>query len=269
MPKRRRMKINGATLTDDPINDQTIVTVVGGGGGSGTVEVENNGSNVGSADTINFAGNGQNTTFSLGKATVQINRAVVQSEGALVGSLSVLNFVGSGVSVSDISGTMTVDIPGGGGGDIPRKIGGLSSELNLPGDTTFQQYLELPGSSSISFTAPDYGIWMIFASIELAVPSAAGGTRIWAVVNTSPTNPAPTLAFRTNQNAQSCPGTDMPDPFDWADQGDIKAASAATVISVSSPLTLNWYVGQSQNNNPTEAIIARNALLYAIRLGDL
>lgn len=270
MPKRRKLRVNGAVLTDDPTNDQTVLGILGGGGGSGTISVYENGLLQGAASELNFTGASQDTSFTSPRATIDLSPALVKDEGILVTGLREIDFSGAGVTVTQTAVNKTlITIPGGGTTTLARKIGGVLTEQVLPGNTTYRQYLLVPGSASITFTAPDFGIWFIFASIELGIPSAAGGTRIRAVVSTSPTDPVPVVQILTPQNMQSCPSSDLPDPFDWTDQGDIKDGANATVLNISAPLTLNWYVGQSQNSNPSDSIIIRNAVIYAFKLGDL
>jgi len=82
-----------------------------------TVDVEDEGTPLGAADTFDFVGAGVTATFGAGQATVTIpgaaNTVDIEDEGSAEGAADTIDFVGGGVSVSFAGGEATVTIPSG------------------------------------------------------------------------------------------------------------------------------------------------------------
>lgn len=156
-----------------------------------------------------------------------------------------------------------------GSSGLSVKIGGAVPEQVIDGTSTYQKFIELPSSSGISFGAEDYGIWMIFANIELGIPSNCPGSKIKAIVNHDAFAPSPFFEAETRTGQVELINSLMPDTFTWSGQGEVERYSKQNIISVSNDMDINWYIGQSQNSLSTDAIVVRNATLYALRIGDL
>jgi hypothetical protein len=100
------------------LDGSALTNVVGSGSG---VVIQEEGSAVGTAGTIDFVGSAVTATFSGGIATVSISGGgiqgvVVQEEGSTVGTAGTIDFVGTGVTATFSGGIATVSISGGGGG---------------------------------------------------------------------------------------------------------------------------------------------------------
>jgi hypothetical protein len=108
--------------------------LIGGGGGAGTVIVQDEGVLVdATASVLDFTGTGVTATGGAGTATIDIPGLETQEEGVAVETATItLNFVGAGVTATSAApGVVDVTIPGGGGGG-----GTLQDAYDQPGGQT-------------------------------------------------------------------------------------------------------------------------------------
>lgn len=137
-----RVGINGANLTESfnvkgnvriqatGANSDTGIlfadgtfqyTAANGGGGSSSISIQEEGTNVvATANIINFVGSGVTASNVSGVATITvpggISGVAVQEEGTnVVSSANTINFIGSGVTASNVGNVATITVTGGNG----------------------------------------------------------------------------------------------------------------------------------------------------------
>ena len=138
------INING-TFTGDG-SGLTNVSAVGTG-----IGVSNSGTNVGTAQTINFGTGITISTVSAGLATATVSETFtgvgVSNSGSAVGTAQTINF-GTGLSVSSVSGgyvTVTNTVSGGDTADVS------TSTLNVVGVATFNDKVRLLDADELHF----------------------------------------------------------------------------------------------------------------------
>lgn len=112
--------------------------------GGSTVDVEDEGTPLGAADTLDFVGAGVTATFGAGQATITIpgagNTVAIEDEGSAEGAAATIDFVGAGVSVTFAAGEATVTIPGGAGDatlvNLLAENGGAWGSVQPPATTS-------------------------------------------------------------------------------------------------------------------------------------
>lgn len=122
--------------------------------GGSTVDIEDEGTPEGAADTIDFVGAGVSVTFAAGEATVTIpgaaNTVDIEDEGSPEGAADTIDFVGDGVSVAFSGGEATVTIPGGSGdatlANLLTENGGAWGSVQPPAQTNGGTITSLPST---------------------------------------------------------------------------------------------------------------------------
>jgi len=151
-----RVGINGATLTQSfnvlgniriqatGANSNTGIlfadgtfqyTAANGGGGSSSIAIQEEGSNVvATANTINFVGAGVTASNVGGVATITVSGgsgiAVQEEASNVVTSATTLNFVGSGVTASNVAGVATITVSGGSGITVQEESSNVVATAN-------------------------------------------------------------------------------------------------------------------------------------------
>ena len=142
----------GGTITATQfIGDGSGLTGVTGTGSG--VEIQDEGSAVGTASTINFIGTGVTATISGGVASIQIDTSggssgvIIKDDGSTVGTASNIDF-GGNLSVSAISaGIVTITASGGGSSADYVNVAGIATY-------TSEWILGNNGTSHYTFTGP-------------------------------------------------------------------------------------------------------------------
>lgn len=180
----------------------------GGGGAANTVDVEDDGTPIGTFTTLNFTGDGVNATDDGGGvAEISIPGTLnFQDEGSDITSSTTANFTGAGVTVSDVGGVATINIPGSGAGGVDLEINGTPegnfTTLNFEGavdftdagggqaDITIGVAVEDGGSpilspaTTMNFTGAGVTVTDVGGVATIDIPGSAGGVDLQ--INDSP-----------------------------------------------------------------------------------
>jgi hypothetical protein len=158
--------------------------VAGGAIASGTVQVWDEGTPLGSFNTLEFVGNTVGVTASGTHArifitgtpasfTVPLTGSVVGlDEGATLGSFTRLNFRGAGVAATASGTYLDVSIPGGGGGGGVDQIGVMGQDEGVP----------LGTGTTVNFVGAGVVATRSGTVIDVNVPGGAGVTPITGTV---------------------------------------------------------------------------------------